>query len=51
MVLRQLQRQIGAIPAGMESQINALDLPHLTLRAEALLDFSQPSDLTAWLQR
>ena len=50
MILRQLQRQLGSVPDGVKAQIDTLDLPQLESLGEALLDFSQLSDLTDWLQ-
>ncbi len=50
LVLRQLTRRIGAIAPETEARINTLSLPQLEELGEALLDFSQPSDLSKWLQ-
>jgi predicted transposase YdaD len=49
LVLRQLNRRFGVLPISVESQIQALALNQLETLGEALLDFAQLSDLTAWL--
>ncbi|MFB2922736.1 MULTISPECIES: DUF4351 domain-containing protein [Aerosakkonema] len=46
---RQLRRRIGAIGLTTEERIRALSLSQLEALGEALLDFSAPADLTAWL--
>ncbi len=50
LVLRQLTRRIGEVSLELRSQIQALSLEQLEALGEALLEFSQPSDLTNWLQ-
>lgn len=50
LVLRQLTRRFGAVSLGMKAQIRALSLSQLESLGEALLDFSQPSDLQNWLR-
>ena len=50
LVLRQLTRRLGTLPATAEAQVQALALPQLEALGEALLDFSALSDLTEWLQ-
>lgn len=50
LVLRQLQRRVGAVPAEVEAQVQALNLPTIESLGEALLDFSKLSDLTDWLK-
>jgi predicted transposase/invertase (TIGR01784 family) len=50
LVLRQLTRQLGNLPAAMQSQISALSLEQVESLGEALLDFSAIADLTTWLQ-
>ena len=47
--LRLLTRRCGTLPAGTIARIEALPLEQLEALAEALLDFSGPADLTAWL--
>lgn len=50
LVLRLLSRRIGELSPEMRSQIQALSLQQLETLGEALLDFSQPSDLENWLR-
>ncbi len=50
LVLRLLARRVGTLPTSVEAQVQALDLPQLEALGEALLDFAQLPDLTAWLQ-
>ena len=49
-VVRQLTRRLGTVPDQVRSQIQALPLPQLENLAEALLDFTNLSDLVAWLE-
>lgn len=49
-VLRMIHRRIGAIAPEAEAQIRALSLAQLEELGEALLDFSEPSDLNRWLR-
>ncbi|NJK65688.1 MAG: DUF4351 domain-containing protein [Microcoleus sp. SU_5_3] len=46
---RQLTRRIGAIAPQISEQIQTLSVEELEDLGEALLDFSEPSDLTNWL--
>jgi hypothetical protein len=50
LILRQLTRRLGTIAPTTESQIRSLSLVQLEALGEALLDFSQPSDLADWLR-
>jgi Domain of unknown function (DUF4351) len=50
LVLRQLSRRMGGLSPEVRSQIQSLSLPQLESLGEALLDFSQPSDLQDWLR-
>ena len=50
MVLRQLKHKFGEINPDVEAQIQQLDSPQLEDLSEALLDFEQLEDLTAWLR-
>jgi Domain of unknown function (DUF4351) len=50
LVLRLLTRQLGELSPETRSQIQSLSLPQLEALADALLDFSQPSDLQDWLR-
>ncbi len=47
--LRQLNRRCGPLTPATTSRIQALPLEQLEALADALLDFSGPQDLTAWL--
>lgn len=49
-VFRLLPHRIGAIPPEAEAQIRTLSLAQLEELGEALLDFTQPSDLRDWLR-
>jgi predicted transposase/invertase (TIGR01784 family) len=49
-ILRQLARRIGDVTVDQQAQIRALSLYQLEALAEALLTFSQPHELTHWLQ-
>jgi predicted transposase YdaD len=49
-VLRQLNRRIGAIDPRIQAQIQALPIAQLEALSEALLDFADSADLTVWLQ-
>jgi predicted transposase YdaD len=48
--LRLLTRRIGTIAPQAEAQIQSLSLTQIEELGEALLDFSQPSNLSDWLQ-
>jgi hypothetical protein len=47
--LRQLDRRCGPLSNATTTRIQALPLGQLEALAEALLDFSGPADLAAWL--
>jgi predicted transposase/invertase (TIGR01784 family) len=49
-ILRQLARRIGDVTPEQQAQIRSLSLYQLEALAEALLTFSQPHELTHWLQ-
>ena len=51
LVLRQLTRRIGEITPEVRSQVQALSLMQIESLGEALLDFSQTSDLVNWLEQ
>ncbi len=51
LVLRQLSRRLGAMPAEAESRIRALPVEELEALGEALLDWHTLAELMAWLQR
>jgi predicted transposase YdaD len=50
LIIRQLIRRVGKISSDSDSKIRRLSLSQLEELGEALLDFTQPSDLKAWLQ-
>lgn len=50
LVLRQLTRRFGELDPKVRSQIEALSLEQTEALGEALLDFTDPSDLDKWLQ-
>lgn len=50
-VLRQLNRRIGAIPQDLIAQIQELPVEQIESLGEALLDFQSLSDLVSWLER
>jgi hypothetical protein len=50
LIFRQLTRRIGSIAPAQETQIRSLSLTQLEDLGEALLDFTQPTDLDNWLQ-
>lgn len=47
--LRLLRRRVGEVTPSTEERIRALSVSKLEELAEALLDFSSPADLMAWL--
>jgi predicted transposase YdaD len=49
LMLRQLNRRCGPLSETTTARIQALPLEQLEALAEALLDFSGPADLAAWL--
>jgi predicted transposase/invertase (TIGR01784 family) len=50
LVLRLLQRRLGAVPQDLLAQIDQLPLAQLEALAEALLDFGSETDLRDWLR-
>jgi predicted transposase YdaD len=48
-IIRQLNRRFGEIDSSLIERIRVLSVEKLDDLAEALLDFSQVSDLVAWL--
>lgn len=51
MILRQLKRRLGEVTAELEERIRSLSIAQLEDLGEALLDFSDTSDLVAWLEQ
>lgn len=49
-IMRQLNRRIGALTPEIQARIQSLSIAQLEDLGEALLDFSQPNDLTTWLE-
>jgi predicted DNA-binding ribbon-helix-helix protein len=49
LVLRQLALQVKEIAPEVEAEVRSLSLVQLEALGEALLGFSQPSDLSDWL--
>ncbi|MEH2145231.1 Rpn family recombination-promoting nuclease/putative transposase [Nostoc sp.] len=50
LILKLLNRKVGAIPDQLQTQIQVLSLEQLEGLGEALLDFSAIADLEGWLQ-
>ena len=50
LVLRQLNRRLGAIPEDLTTEINNLSLEKIESLGEALLDFEKQEDLLNWLE-
>jgi len=50
-VLRLLRRRLGPPAEDTQQRIAALTVPQLEALGEALLDFTQPTDLTDWLKQ
>jgi predicted transposase/invertase (TIGR01784 family) len=50
LTMRFLERRVGALPSELQSQIRRLPIALLENLADALLNFNDISDLTAWLQ-
>ncbi len=48
-IIRQLNRRFGEIDSSLIERIRVLSVEKLDYLAEALLDFSEVSDLIAWL--
>jgi predicted transposase/invertase (TIGR01784 family) len=49
LILRMLERRVGKVSQKARSQVLSLSFTELDSLGEALLDFSAPSDLKAWL--
>ena len=49
MALRQLKRRCGSLAPDQQTRVQALPLADLEALADALLDFQEPADLSAWL--
>ena len=51
MIYRLLPRFIGTVPPGLQERLLQLSVSQLEDLGEALLDFQEPNDLIAWLDR
>jgi predicted transposase YdaD len=49
LVLRQLTRRVGTLDESLVQRVRGLSLEELEQLGEALLDFSDVSDLQGWL--
>jgi len=49
LILRLLKRRLGNVSHDLEAQIGSLPIDRLEDLGEALLDFTQMSDLIGWL--
>ncbi len=49
LILRLLNRRVGELPEQVRLQVDALSITQVEALGEALLDFSNLSDLQAWL--
>jgi predicted transposase YdaD len=49
MVLRQLNRRLGALESSVDVLVRGLSVARLETLGEALLDFNDASDLQDWL--
>jgi predicted transposase/invertase (TIGR01784 family) len=50
LIIRLLERRVGAVTPEVQSQIGELSIAQLEDLGEALLNFTQMSDLSAWLE-
>lgn len=51
LVLRQLERLLGKLPAKVQKQVDQLDFEQLAALGQALFDFTSEKELVAWLKR
>jgi predicted transposase/invertase (TIGR01784 family) len=49
LIIRLLNRRLGVVTPNQENQIRSLSLPGLEALGEALLDFTNPTDIDTWL--
>ena len=49
LLIRQLKRRFGSLSTEQSDRLKALSVPQLEELAEALLDFTDLSDLLGWL--
>ncbi|MES1023253.1 DUF4351 domain-containing protein [Gloeocapsa sp. BRSZ] len=50
LIIRQLTKRFGEVPAQMRASISSLPLPVLEELSEALLNFTSLADLQPWLE-
>lgn len=50
LILRLIARRLGRVDPQMQERIQRLSIPQLEELGEALLDFSEATDLVAWLE-
>ena len=51
LVVRQLRRRLGFVPADVAARVAGLSLEQIDDLGETLLDFSAVADLAEWLAR
>ena len=51
LIIRQLNRRFGEIDASLIDRIRGLSIEQLQLLGDALLDFTEISDLVTWLDQ
>jgi flagellar biosynthesis/type III secretory pathway protein FliH len=51
LVLRQLHRRLGTLPAEVTARIEEMPVESIEALGEDLLDFASPADLETWLAR
>ncbi|MGI0491158.1 Rpn family recombination-promoting nuclease/putative transposase [Alkalinema pantanalense CENA528] len=51
LILKQLTRRVGVLSPEAIAQVEGLSIDQLEALGEALLDFTQVEELTAWLER
>ncbi|MGB3208090.1 MAG: DUF4351 domain-containing protein [Crinalium sp.] len=49
-IMRHINRRFGGVNPDIQQRLQKLSIPQLDDLGEALLDFSQPNDLTRWLE-
>jgi hypothetical protein len=50
LILRQLNRRLGAVNSQLQERIQGLSSAELEYLGEALLDFTTTADLEAWFE-
>jgi predicted transposase YdaD len=50
LVLRQLNRRLGSVSSGMSARVQSLSVSQVEMLGEALLDFTDTSDLEGWMR-